>query len=97
MVQGKFKKQINKKVRKGNKGYPVATIAYYGFTNMTATKLVCGIIKNEDADVEPIKKWFSQRDIRESEKISREVLDFIGDNQVCTITKMDRIIGCPHD
>jgi len=44
MVQGKNKKQISKKARKGIKGYPVATVAFYGPTNVVATKLVCGII-----------------------------------------------------
>ena len=57
MAQGKSKKLIRKKARKGFSGYPVATVAFYGPTNVVATKLVCGIIKYEGAEAEPMKKW----------------------------------------
>lgn len=97
MAQGKFKKLIAKKARKGNKGYPIATIAYYGPSNVTASKLVCGIIKRENADVEPMKKWFSENDIRKSEKVLAEVLAFIEENEVNTVSMVDGIIGCPHE
>ena len=49
MAQGKYKKLITKKAKKGIKGYPVATVAFYGPTNLVATKLVCGIIKYDGA------------------------------------------------
>jgi len=60
MPQGRNKKLLTKKVKKGHKGFPVATIAYYGPNNKIATKIVCGIIKSEETDVDPIKKWYSK-------------------------------------
>lgn len=68
MAQGKNKKLITKKARKGLKGFPVATVTFYGPTNVVATKLVCGIIRSEGAEAEPMKKWFSESDQRKSEK-----------------------------
>ncbi len=97
MAQGKYKKLITKKVRKGNKGHPIATVAFYGPTNSVATKLVCGIIKSENADAEPMKKWFSENDLRKSEKILGEVLEFIEENEVKSVGMVEEIIGCPHE
>ncbi len=79
MAQGKYKKLMAKKARKGLKGYPIATVALYGPTNVVATKLVCGIIQYEGAEAEPMKKWFSERDVRKSEKILGEALVRIPD------------------
>lgn len=97
MAQGKYLKLINKKVRKGRKGYPIATIAFYGPTNKTASKLVCSIINNEGAEPEPLKKWFSENDLRKSENILGKVLEFIETNNVKTVAMMNTIIGCPHE
>ncbi|MEZ9925159.1 hypothetical protein [Vibrio breoganii] len=33
MAQGNNRKVLNKKARKGNKGFPIATIAFYGADN----------------------------------------------------------------
>ena len=97
MAQGKYRKQIAKKVRKGMKGYPIATVAFYGPTNATATKLVCGIIKAEDAEVEPMKKWFSEHDVRKSEQILSEAMAFIDENGAKTVNMAEQIMGCPHE
>lgn len=97
MAQGKHIKLINKQVRKGHKGYPIATIAFYGPTNKVASKLVCSIIKHDRAEPEPMKKWFSKNDIRKSENTLKEVLAFIEEHNAKTISMLDSIIGCPHE
>ncbi len=97
MGQDRNKKFIDGKARRGMKGYPVATIAFYGPTNTVAAKLVCSIMKHEDADVEPMKKWFSENDLRKSERVLGEVLTFIEENNTKSIGMFDDIIGCPHE
>ena len=97
MAQGKYKKLMAKKARKGLKGYPIATVALYGPTNVVATKLVCGIIKYEGAEAEPMKKWFSEKDVRKSEKILGEALAFIEENEATSVGMTKDIIGCPHE
>ena len=97
MVQRKNKKLITKRARKGIRGYPLATVAFYGPTNAVATKLVCGILETEGAEAEPMKKWFSDSDIRKSEKVLGEVLAFIEENGVKSVGMVERIIGCPHE
>ncbi len=97
MAQGNNKKLLTKKVRKGDKGYPIATIAFYGPNNTIATKAVCAIISHEGAEVEPIKKWFSSSDLRKSELIMGEILNFIAVNRAKSVSMIQEIIGCPHE
>ena len=52
----RFLKKLSKKAKKGMRGYPIATIAFYGPTNNLATKVVCSIVENEDAEPYPMKK-----------------------------------------
>jgi hypothetical protein len=58
------KKKIANKARKGFKGHPLATSAYYGPTDKKATKVTVSIIAKENADPEPMKSWFSDADVR---------------------------------
>ncbi len=97
MSQGKFKKLITKKAKKGIKEYPLATIAFYGPDDKSSTKVVCGIFKNKDSDAEPMKKWFSKSDLRKSEKILGEILAFMDENKVKSVAIIEDIIGCPHE
>ena len=97
MAQGKNKKKLVKKARKGQKGYPVATVAFYGPDNSRASKLVCCIIQEEDADAVPIRKWFTEGDARKSEGLLGEVLLFIEENGAKSVVLTEQIIGCPHE
>ena len=97
MSQGKFKKLITKRANKGIKEYPLATIAFYGPDDKSSTKVVCGIFKHKDSDVEPMKKWFSKNDLRKSEKILSEILAFMDENKVKSVGMIEDIIGCPHE
>ncbi|HHX8266293.1 TPA: hypothetical protein ACVOYJ_004675 [Vibrio diabolicus] len=97
MAQGNNKKILNKRVRKGDKGFPIATVAFYGPDDKTATKLVCAIIPYEGAEPDPMKKWFSSSDIRKSEMVLKEVLEYIDENGAKTVGMPEEIIGCPHE
>ncbi|NBC14246.1 MAG: hypothetical protein GVY09_13085, partial [Gammaproteobacteria bacterium] len=95
MSQGKYKKALTKRVRKGQKGYPVATIAFYGPDNTRASKVVCSIIAHEDADPEPMRKWFTDGEARTSEKILAEVLAFIEEHGAKSVAMAEGLPGCP--
>ncbi|WP_342607167.1 hypothetical protein [Vibrio tritonius] len=97
MAQSRYKKLITKMVRKRAKGYPIATIAFYGPNDKIATKLVCAIMPFKDAEPEPLKKWFASSDLRKSESVLKEVFEFISDNGAKTVGMTDGIIGCPHE
>jgi len=44
MPQGKHKKALKKRTSKGDRGFPIATVAFYGPENIRASKVVCSII-----------------------------------------------------
>lgn len=97
MAQGNNKKLLTKKIRKGDKGYPIATIAFYGPNNNIASKAVCAIISHDGAETEPMKKWFSLSDLRKSEQVMSEILCFIDENGAKSVSMVQEIIGCPHE
>jgi len=97
MTQGKNRKLLSKRVRKGDKGFPIATVAFYGPDNLRASKVVCAIIKSEVAEADPIKKWFTNTDARRAENILGEVLSFVKENLASSVVMVDQIFGCPHE
>src|SRR5881296_3069253 len=89
---------LTKKARRGFRGYPVATIAYYGPDRDTATKVAVGIVQREDAEPEFMERWFnSERDVRRDVNINREVIAFVEGHHVKSVVMTDGIIGCPHE
>ena len=60
-----FRKSLEKRIRRGFHGYPVATIAYYGPDEKRASKVVVGIIRGQGQDVAMLKRWHSEHgDVR---------------------------------
>lgn len=97
MLNGQAKKALSKKVKKGFRGYPIATVALYGPTDKKATKLVVGIVMQENGDAEQMKKWFSDDDVMKEPNVFEEVLEFIQTNGAKSVGMLDRIVGCPHE
>ena len=97
MLKREAKKELLKKVKKGFKGYPVATVALYGPNDRKATKLVVGIIRHEHGDADQIKKWYSDDDIMKESDVFEEVLNFIQTSGAKSVGMIDKIIGCPHE
>jgi len=91
-------KRLGKKARRGFRGYPVATITFYGPDDRRASKVAVGIMIGEGDEPAEMRRWTSDdRDVRNDPAISEAILDFIGDFDVRTVAMTDRIIGCPHE
>ena len=93
----RIRKAFSKSAKKGFRGYPVATIAFYGPDDKTATKVVASIVAHEDAEPEPMKKWYSDRDLRNDESILSGIKEFLTGHGARSVVMPDRIIGCPHE
>jgi hypothetical protein len=52
MMEDRILKRLPKKARKGLRGWPIATIAFYGPELSRATKVTVGIVPSENAEVE---------------------------------------------
>lgn len=89
---------LRKRVQRGFRGYPVATIAYYGPTADLATKVVVSIIREEGMDPDPLQRWFSEgEDVRLDAGVESQILAFLRQHSARTVVTPDRIIGCPHE
>jgi hypothetical protein len=97
MVEDRSIKRLSKKAKKGMRGWPVATIAFYGPNLNRATKVAVGIVPAQNLEVGEMRDWKVDRgDIRADPEIAREVLAFIDQHQALSVVMTDRIIGCPH-
>ena len=89
---------ITKKAKRGFRGYPLATIAFYGPDNKRASKVAVGIISHEGGEPEPLQRWNSdETDLRHDQEVAFEISAFLREHNVLTVTSVDRIIGCPHE
>jgi hypothetical protein len=97
IMEDRFLKRLRKKGRKGMRGWPVATIAFYGPNLSQATKVAVGIVPSEHADVKTMRDWKVDRgDVRTDPGIAREILEFIAEQGALSVAMTDGIIGCPH-
>jgi hypothetical protein len=90
--------RLEKKAKKGHRGYPVATVAYYGPDASRASKVAVGVILAEHAEVADLKRWSSETaDVRTDRHVNDEILRFIQTYQVRTVAMTPGLIGCPHE
>jgi hypothetical protein len=96
-MEDRFLKRLRKKARRGLRGWPLATIAFYGPNLSEAIKVTVGIVPTEGAEVAEFRAWKVDRgDIRADPGISREISEFIEEHQVVSLAMTDGVIGCPH-
>jgi hypothetical protein len=77
MVDDRFLKRLRKKARKGLRGWPIATVAFYGPNLGQATKAAVAIVPSENAEVEELRDWkVDHGDIRS------EILDTAEDDRL---------------
>jgi len=97
----KFKRpkptELAKRAKRGFRGYPVATIAFYGPSAHCASKVVVAIVEEEGKEPHILRTWHCEEgDIRQDDEIGYEIVQFIGLHHVLSVAMVDRIIGCPH-
>lgn len=97
-MKDRYLKRLRKRANKGMRGWPVATIAFYGPNLSQATKVVIGIVPSENADVAELRDWkLEVGDVRSDPAIAEEILAFIEIHNALSIVMTDSIIGCPHE
>ena len=98
MFREQARKRLTKKAKKGFRGYPVATVAFYGPDDRRASKLAVGIVLAENEEAVELKRWFAEPgDVREDLRVAEEVLAYMDGFGVRSVAMVDRIIGCPHE
>ncbi len=93
-----YRDKLVKKRDKGFRGYPVATVAFYGPDDKRASKVSVGIVPAEGADVSELERWNAEStDVRSDPVIAEALVRFIEQHGVKSVVGLDRIIGCPHE
>ena len=93
------KHYLQRKTPRREPAYPLATLAYYGPDDQTASKVVLSIVLSEGADQPAFRKqWLSgEVDAREDPAINREILEALQEHGAAKLALVDRIAGCPHE
>ncbi len=97
-MKSHFPKRLQKKAKKGFRGYPVGTVAFYGPDDQFASKVTVSVIMGEDESPAVLERWHSDgEDVRMSADIGERAQAFFERHGVRTVAMMDSIIGCPHE
>ena len=89
ILERRFRKSLRKRVRRGFRGYPVATVAYYGPDDQRASKVAVGIANREGQEVAELRRWFSETgDVRFDPVINRQMVEFIEAHAVRTVSRL---------
>src|SRR5436309_15894283 len=98
MMEDRFLKHLRKKARKGLRGWPIATVAFYGTNLSQATKVTVGIVPSENAEVKELREWKVDRgDIRGDPGIAQVILEFFEQHRVLLVVMTYSIIGWPKN
>jgi Fe-S oxidoreductase len=83
--------------KRRGKGYPVATVAFYGPDESRASKVAVGIVREKGAEPE-MRRWSTAAgDIRRDPSVGDDVARLLKQAGVVEVIMPDRIIGCPHE
>ncbi len=94
----KVRPPLQNKAKRGFRGYPVATVAFYGPDARRASKVAVGIVVDDSGEVVDLKRWIAEEvDVRSDPSIGRSIEEFIREQGVRSVVMTDRIIGCPHE
>lgn len=92
------REKLRKRLHLGMRGYPAATIAYYGPDNQRASKVVLGIVLGAGSDVDVLERWqLANGDARYDGATIDAIVDLLGKHGIKSVIGVDRIIGCPHE
>jgi len=83
----KAKKRIEKQVKKGFKGYPLISIAYFGKDEQLATEVVMSFTLEEGAQAQE-ERFESKGDAREDEVIQTTLIKVIDRANACSVVEV---------
>ena len=90
--------RLEKKAKRGHRGFPAGTLAFYGPDASRASKVAVGIIPYEDAEASELECWTSETDdVRHDFAIADEIHKFLEKHGVKSVVLSPGIIGCPHE
>jgi hypothetical protein len=97
-MKSRIKNPLVKRARKGFRGFPVGTIAFYGPTDKQATKVAVAVVTRQGVEPEILETWHSEdQDLRYDSDTATEIGAFLTAHKVMSVVMAGGIIGCPHE
>jgi len=75
--------------------FPIGTIALYGPDDKTTTKIVAGVILEEDAEA-IVERWVGT-DVTENPRVRKGIEEFFDEHGVKSVVATEQNMGCPHE
>src|SRR5262249_30604216 len=88
---------LRRKAKLGNRGFPLATLAFYGPDDKKATKAVLGIFLREGEDSTLHRYFDEDKDVRYNVQIQQSIVARLNEHGVKSLTMLEKIFGCPHE
>lgn len=90
--------RLAKRSRRGFRGFPAATVAYYGPDDTRATKVVVTIVPSKEADPTFQETFTAEEgDLRGDPFVGERVLAFVEKHDARSVFVAEEILGCPHE
>lgn len=88
-----------KKAKRGYRGDPVLTVAFYGPDDQRATKVAIGLRRQkDDEDTEILERIIAEdRDVRHDPAIRKRILQHFEGSGAKSVAMARSILGCPHE
>jgi len=86
------------KARRGFRGYPLASITYFGPDNRVATKVTVAISTAAMREPGPAASWNVDRgDVRNDGRVDESIAAFVRQHAARSVVIRAGVSGCPHD
>jgi hypothetical protein len=90
---------LTKRANRGYRGYPVATVAFYGPDDRRASKVAVGILPAEGAETSALERWSAPdgEDVRRDTGVAAAIEQFIDAHGAKSVVMPEGLLGCPHE
>ncbi len=90
--------RLAKRGRRGFRGFPAATVAFYGPDDSRATKVVASIVPSTESEpTHQVSFAAEEGDLREDAIIGEQLLAFAEKHDARSVVVVEEILGCPHE
>jgi hypothetical protein len=90
--------RLTRRSRRGFRGFPAATVAYYGPDETRASKVVVTIVPSKGAEPTHQTSFTADAgDLREDPLVGDLVMTFVEKHEAASVFVAEEILGCSHE
>lgn len=90
--------RLAKRSRRGFRGFPAATVAFYGPDDTRATRVVVSIVPGKGEEpTHQVSFAGDAPDLREDPWVGEKVMAFVEKHEAASVVVAEEVLGCPHE